>query len=165
MTQTEKIAIVPGSFDPITMGHMDIVKRAAAAYDRVILAVMINREKRYLFTLAQRKRFAEAAVRDIPNVTVISSEGMLWELARDLGACALVKGYRNETDLAYEQAMADYNREHYPDAETVLLPANENYFDISSTLVREKLASGEDLHPYLPQSVIDEIYKIIPRSL
>jgi len=161
----QRIAIVPGSFDPITVGHVDIVKRAADLYDRVILAVMINRDKRYLFTLEQRKIFAEAAVRDIPNVTVISSEGMLWELARDLGACALVKGYRNEVDLAYEQKMADYNREHYPDAETVLLPANEEYFNISSTLVRERLASGEDLRRYLPQAVIDEIYKIIPRRL
>ena len=165
MTQHERIAIVPGSFDPITVGHVDIVTRAAQTYDRVVLAVMINRDKRYLFTLAQRKRFAEVAVRDLPNVTVISSEGMLWELARDLGACALVKGYRNEPDLVYEQAMAEYNREHYPAAETVLLPADEKLFSVSSTLVREKLASGEDLHGLLPQDVIDEIYKIIPRSL
>lgn len=165
MSQQERIAIVPGSFDPITVGHVDIVRRAVETYDRVVLAVMINRDKRYLFTLEQRKTLAEAAVRDFPNVTVISSEGMLWELARDLGACALVKGYRNEVDLAYEKTMADYNRERYPNAETVLLPADEKYFGISSTLVREKLANREDLHGYLPQAVIDEIYKIIPRSL
>ena len=165
MTSNERIAIVPGSFDPITLGHVDIVKRAAELYDRVVLAVMINRDKRYLFTLEQRTRFAEAAVGEISNVTVISSEGMLWELARDLGACALVKGYRNETDLAYEKVMADYNREHYPAAETVLLPADERLFGISSTLVRDKLAHGEDLHGLLPQTVIDEMYKIIPRSL
>jgi pantetheine-phosphate adenylyltransferase len=126
---------------------------------------MINREKRYLFSMDQRKRFAEAAVRHIPNVSVITSEGMLWRLAKDLGARALVKGYRNETDLAYEQTMAEYNRAHNPDAQTVLLPANEQYFDISSTLVRERLAKGEDLHKELPQAVIDEIYKIIPRSI
>jgi pantetheine-phosphate adenylyltransferase len=165
MKKSERIAIVPGSFDPITLGHVDIIKRAAKMYDRVVVAVMINRDKRYLFTLAQRKQFAEAALKEIPNVSVISSEGMLWELARDLDACALVKGYRNEQDLAYEKTMADYNREHYPAAETILLPADERLLSVSSTLVREKLANGEDLHSFLPQSVIDEIYKIIPRSL
>lgn len=165
MKDCERIAIVPGSFDPITLGHVDIVKRAVEIYDRVIVAVMINPDKRYLFTLAQRKQFAEAAVKEIPNVSVVSSEGMLWELARDLGACALVKGYRNEQDLAYEKMMADYNQQYYPAAETVLLPADERLFSVSSTLVREKLANGEDLHSLLPQSVIDEIYKIIPRSL
>ena len=163
MKTAERLAIVPGSFDPITFGHVDIIKRAAAMYDRVMVAVMINRDKRYWFTLEQRTRFAEAAVREFPNVSVIGSEGMLWELARDLGACALVKGYRNEYDLAYEKTMADYNRQHYPAAETILLPAEERLFAVSSTLVREKLANGEDLHALLPQSVIDEIYKIIPR--
>ena len=148
MKACERIAIVPGSFDPITLGHVDIVKRAAQMYDRVVVAVMINRDKRYLFNLEQRTRFAEAAVKDIPRVSVISSEGMLWELARDLGACALVKGYRNEQDLEYEKVMADYNRAHYGAAETVLLPADESLFAVSSTLVREKLASGEDLHPF-----------------
>ena len=128
MKQSKRIAIVPGSFDPITIGHVDIVRRASQMYDEVVVAVMINREKRYLFTMEQRKRLAEAAVLDIPNVSVISSEGMLWKLAKDLGACALVKGYRNETDLAYEQTMAEYNREHNPDAETILLPADEHYF-------------------------------------
>lgn len=165
MKDRERIAIVPGSFDPITLGHLDIIKRAAQMYDRVVVSVMINRDKRYLFTLEQRKQFAEAAVKEIPNVSVISSEGMLWELARDLGACALVKGYRNEQDLAYEKTMADYNEQHYPDAKTVLLPADEALFLVSSTLVREKLANGEDLRTLLPQSVIDEIYKFIPRSL
>ena len=165
MSQQKRIAIVPGSFDPITIGHLDIVKRAADAYDEVIVAVMINRDKRYLFTLDQRKALAEAAVRDLPTVKVIASEGMLWELAKEIGACALVKGYRNEVDLAYEKAMAEYNRAHYPDAETVLFPADERYFNISSTLVRQKLANGEDLKKELPCAVIEEIYRIIPRRL
>ena len=97
------IAIVPGSFDPITYGHLDLVERAAKQFDKVYVAVMINREKHYMFTLNQRQKIAEEAVRGIENVEVISSEGMLWKLAKDLGACAIVKGYRNEVDLAYEK--------------------------------------------------------------
>ena len=161
----QRIAIVPGSFDPITNGHLDIVRRAAQMYDTVYLAVMINAEKRYMFTLEQRKRIAEAAVSGIANVTVLSSEGLLWQLAQSLGACAIVKGYRNDTDLAYEQRMAEYNRAHYPDAETVLLPSESSLTDVSSTVVRAKLLAREDLSRYLPAEAIDEIYKILPRSL
>ena len=102
MKKETRIAIVPGSFDPITNGHIDIIRRAAQKYDKVFVAVMINASKQYLFTMAQRKRLAELAVCHLENAEVIASEGMLWELARDLGACAIVKGYRNEKDLAYE---------------------------------------------------------------
>ena len=161
----KKIAIVPGSFDPITIGHVDIIKRASEMYDKVYVAVMINSAKKYMFTIEQRKKISQSAVSDIPNVTVISSEGMLWELAKSLGACAIVKGYRNEKDLAYEQEMAVFNREHYPDAETVLLRSDDSLVDVSSTLVREKILMRADLSALLPQGAIDEIYKIVPRSI
>ncbi len=157
----EKIALVPGSFDPVTFGHIDIIRRAAELYDRVYVAVMINAAKNYLFTLEQRKAIAEAAVGDIPNVTVIAFDGMLWELAKRLGACAIVKGYRNEKDLAYEKLMAEYNQEHYSDAETVLLHADQALAYISSTLVREKLAQEADLSDYLPKAGIEAIKKIL----
>ena len=160
-----RIAIVPGSFDPITNGHVDIVKRASHMYDRVYLAVMINETKQYMFTMEQRKRIAEAAVKDIPNVTVIASDGMLWQLAQSLRACAIVKGYRNETDLAYERKMAEYNQAKYPAAETVLLPSDSSLVDISSTAVRAKILERGDLSRYLPAAVIDEIYKIFHRSI
>ena len=90
---------------------------------------------------------------------------MLWRLSKELHACAIVKGYRNEKDLAYENMMATYNREHNPQAETILLKADENLVEISSTAVREKILAGEDLHPYLPIAVIEEIYKIFPKQL
>ena len=166
MSASEKrIAVVPGSFDPITFGHIDIVRRAAEQYDEVYVAVMINDQKKYLFTLSQRKQIAEAALEGIEGVQVISSDGMLWELAKRLGACAIVKGYRNEIDLSYEKSMAEYNHAHYPAAETILLPSTEEYLDLSSTVVRERISARMSLQGYLPQRAIDEIYKIIPRSL
>ena len=165
MSSQQRIAIVPGSFDPITLGHLDILKRAAEQYDKVYLAVMINAEKSYMFTLAQRTRIAEAAVKELANVQVISSEGMLWELAQSIGACAIVKGVRNETDRAYEQAMAEYNCERYPAAETVLLPAREEHLHLSSTLVRNKILERESLVGLLPEASIEEIQKLLPQTL
>lgn len=162
MIMKEKtIAIVPGSFDPITNGHINIVKRAINDYDKVYLAVMINPDKEYMFTISQRERIAKAAVSDIKNVEVISSEGLLWELAKSLGACAIVKGYRNSTDLVYEKKMAEFNRAHYPQAETVLLMADDELSDISSTLVRKMIEDNTSLEGVLPSGAIAEINKII----
>ena len=155
-----KIAIVPGSFDPITLGHLDVIDQAAARYDLVYVAVMINAEKSYMFSLEQRKRIAEAAIGSRPNVRVISSDGMLWELAKELSAVAIVKGVRNEIDLAYEEKMAEYNSAHYSAAETVLLPAKEKHLHISSTLVRTKILAQEELSELLPSGAIEEIRKI-----
>ena len=156
----QRIAIVPGSFDPITIGHLNIVERAAKEYDLVYVAVMINDQKNYMFSLEQRKRIAMACLGAWKNVKVISSEGMLWELAKNLGACAIVKGFRNEADLAYENRMAEFNATQYPAAQTLLLPAMKKHLHISSTLVREKILAREDLSKLLPKEAIDEIQKI-----
>ncbi len=156
-----EVAIVPGSFDPITLGHIDIVKRAAQSHQKVYLAVMINSEKKYMFSMDERVRIAKAATSDISNVEVISSDGMLWELARDLNASSIVKGYRNDVDLQYERSMAEYNRARYPMAQTVLLKSNEALSQVSSTVVRNKIMNGESLDELLPKSVINEINKII----
>ncbi len=154
------VAVVPGSFDPITNGHINIVRRAAALYDKVYLAVMINSEKSYMFSLEERKRIAERALEGIPNVSVISSEGYLWKLAEDLNAVAIVKGVRNEVDRAYELKMAEYNAERNPVAKTVLLECESGLGELNSTVVREKILKGEDISPYLPDSAVEEINKI-----
>lgn len=156
-----RIAIVPGSFDPITNGHIDIVRRAADSYDKVYIAVMINDTKSYMFTLNERERIAKSAVQNIENVTVISSEGYLWELAKSLGAVAIVKGIRNAKDEEYELNMAKYNSEHYPDAKTVLLPTKDNLRHISSTLAREKIKNGESIEDLLPKAAINQINEIL----
>ena len=152
MKDGKSIALVPGSFDPITYGHIDIVKRAAEAYDIVYLAVMINDQKKYLLDMNERKDIAIECVKDIPNVTVITSDGMLWQLAQRLCADAIVKGYRNEIDLEYEQKMAQFNYEHYKDAPTVLLEAAPSLEALSSTVVRERIAAKLSLDGYLPEN-------------
>ena len=155
-----RVAIVPGSFDPITLGHIDIVRRAAELYDKVYLAVMINADKEYMFTLEERRRIAEAASADIERVEVISSEGYLWKLAAELGACAIVKGVRNDVDREYELKMAEYNAERNPNAETVLLDSDSSLCHVSSTAAREILLAGGDLSGYLPESAIRMIDRL-----
>ena len=156
-----RIAIVPGSFDPITNGHIDILRRAAECYDKVYLAVMINATKSYMFSLEERAQIAKIAITDIKNAEVISSDGYLWQLAKSLGAVAIIKGIRNATDEAYELDMAKYNAERYPEAETVLLPTKDDLKDLSSTLVREKLLSGDSIEDLLPSAAITKIKEIL----
>lgn len=154
-----RIAIVPGSFDPITNGHIDIVKRAAAEYDTVYLAVMINASKKYLFSIEQRSEIAKAATSELKNVKVISSEGMLWKLAKELDADAIVKGYRNQTDYEYELDMAKFNEAHFPKAKTVLLKANSELENLSSTALREKLVNNESIEGLIPEAAAELIYR------
>ena len=156
----KKLAIVPGSFDPITYGHIALVKEALRHYERVTVAVMINSAKQYLFTMEERVAIAKAALAALPCVEVVSSDGMLWKLAEDLGADGIVKGYRNEQDLVYEQEMASFNLSHNPNAPTELLPSPTELTTLSSTAVRERIQNGEDLEGYLPKAAIAVIEKI-----
>lgn len=154
---SERIAVVPGSFDPITNGHIDVINRAAKMYDRIYVAVMINPQKQYMFSLEQREAIAKACFCDRENISVISSEGWLWKLAQELNACAIVKGYRNDTDLEYEKEMAKFNEEHYPMAKTVFIKAEECLAELSSTLVRKKITNGESIADLLPCEAISVI--------
>ena len=152
-----KVGIVPGSFDPITVGHLDIVKRASELCERVYVAVMINDEKEYMFDLDTRLVFAQAACEGLCNVEVISSRGMLYELCRKLHAEVIIKGVRNDVDREYELKMAKYNYEHNPDAKTLLLDADAELTGVSSTCVREIIKRGGELCGYLPSAVIIKI--------
>ena len=148
-------AIGPGSFDPITNGHISIVRRAARDYDKVYLAVMINAAKEYTFTMDERVDIARAAVQGIDGVEVISSAGYLWKLAEELDAVAIVKGVRNDADREYELKMAEYNLAHNPNAETVLLDTEPELAGVSSTLVRDRLRRGEDISDLLPKDAAE----------
>ncbi len=148
------LAIVPGSFDPMTLGHLDIVETVAKRYDEVVVAVMVNRSKRYLFRMDTRVAIAERTVAHLPNVRVISDAGMLIDLFDRLGADAVCKGWRNDRDYEYELHMADWNAAHNPRFRTELIYAKAAHRDLSSTLVREKLQNGEALDEFVHPDAI-----------
>ncbi|MBQ7173110.1 MAG: pantetheine-phosphate adenylyltransferase [Clostridia bacterium] len=145
------LAIVPGSFDPMTLGHLALVKKAAKKYDRVIVAVMVNPAKRYTFDEKTRMEIAKKTVAELPNVQVISDRGLLIDLFDRTGATVVCKGWRNRSDYAYELKMAEWNKTHNPRFRTELYKSEGKYANLSSTEVRTLLAEGkvpEDLvHP------------------
>ena len=155
--------LIPGSFDPMTVGHLDVIRRVAARFDKVYVAVMTNDMqnyvqgapvKQYMFTMTQRKQIAVLTCAGLPNVEVITAGGRLIDLVDALDVDWIVKGVRNEADFAYEQQHALYNRAHNARAETLYLPADPAYDGISSTLVRGKIEEGEDLSACLSLAVI-----------
>ena len=152
-----KIAIVPGSFDPMTLGHRDIVERAAKLFDRVIVAIMINPEKKGRFTFAERKKIAELTLADIPQANVITADGYLADLAAALKAVAIVKGVRNTDDFVYEQDMAAFNHDRNPVTETLYLPAYSGLADVSSTYARDLIDKGFPLDGILANEAIEYI--------
>ena len=145
------LAIVPGSFDPMTMGHLSLIRKVAQKYDEVVVAVMINASKLYHFDLETRVKIAKRTVADLPNVRVISDRGMLIDLFERLGATAVCKGWRNRSDYAYELKMADWNKSHNPRFHTELYQSEGKYANLSSTEVRELLEEGKSpeglVHP------------------
>ena len=155
-----RIAVCPGSFDPITVGHLDLAERAAASFDRVILCVMVNGEKKHMFTLDERLELARAAAAHLPNVEAAACGGLLADFAREQGACALVKGVRGGTDLDWEMQLAQINRDLFPRLDTVLLPARPEHMHISSTMVREMLRYQQRLEPYIPSGAMRALLRI-----
>ncbi len=153
------LAIVPGSFDPMTLGHLDIVEIVARRYDEVVVAVMVNPAKRYCFDMATRVSIAERTVAHLPNVRVISDSGLLIDLFDRLGADAVCKGWRNAQDYEYELHMADWNLAHNPRFRTELIHAKESHREISSTVVREKRNNGEALEELVHPDALPLIVK------
>ena len=149
-----KTAICPGSFDPFTLGHLDIVRRTARLFDRVIVAVMGNSEKRSLFAPEERARMIKNATAALPNVTVLTYGGLLSELCRERGAAAIVKGVRGTQDLEFERMMAVVNQKLTDGGvETLLLFSEPEHLHISSTVVREYLKYGLDCGALLPPEI------------
>jgi pantetheine-phosphate adenylyltransferase len=148
-----RVALIPGSFDPITLGHVNIIERAAKVFDRVCVAVMNNdsskyaanlSSKTYMFDMEKRLEMARLSTAHIQNVAVIGRSGMLLvDLFDELEADAIVKGVRNAADLEYELIHAKWNREHNERAETLFLPADERFDNLSSTLIRQLISKGD----------------------
>lgn len=144
-------AICPGSFDPVTYGHLDIVQRAARIFDTVVVGVGSNTSKNSLFTPAERVEMLRAATAEEVNVRVELIGGLLVNYCRANGITAIVKGLRFASDFDYELQMAQMNTEMAAGIETILLPTSAKYSFISSTLVREVAALGGDVRPFVPE--------------
>ena len=151
---TEKIAVFPGSFDPVTLGHMDVITRAARLFDRVYICTMVNGEKHPLFSPEERLAMLRASVAELPNVTAELWTGLLAEYARERGAGYLIKGVRNGTDFDLEYGLSLINRALEPTLETVLLCADVRCQHISSTMAREMIKYAQPLSLCMPAAAI-----------
>lgn len=147
------VAVYPGTFDPLTNGHADLVRRAARLFDRVVVAVAADPPKRPFFSLKERVALARAGLGDLPNVEVQGFHGLLVEYARALGACAVVRGLRAVSDFEFEFQMAAMNRALAPELESIFLTPAEEYAFISSSLVREVAALGGDVSRFVAPAV------------
>ena len=154
------IAIYPGSFDPITLGHLDIIRRAAACFDKVYVCVMVNCEKKQpMFTRERRLELIRHSVAHISNVEVENWSGLLADYARAKNAHILVKGVRNCADFELENQMARINQGICPGLETLLLPASAEFEHFSSTMVREMIRYHQPLEKYVPAPVAEELMR------
>jgi len=148
-----KKAIFPGSFDPITNGHYDIIKRGVSLFDEVIVAIGVNAEKKYMFSLEERKRFIEEAFKDEPKVRVITYSGLTIDLCKKENAEFILRGLRNPADFEFEKAIAHTNRVMSKIETVFLLTAARTSF-ISSSIVRDVLRNGGDISQLVPKSVL-----------
>ena len=156
-----KIAIYPGSFDPITSGHLNIIRRAANIFDRLIVCVMVNGAKSPMFTQDERVDMIRSVVRDIPNVEVDSSSELLAEYARRKGSCVIVKGLRAGSDFENEFQMAMINHKINLDLDTMFLTSEHQYMYLSSSTVKELGGYNVDLSDFLPEQIIPVFKKRI----
>lgn len=149
-----KVAIYPGSFDPITSGHLNIIRRAANIFDRLIVCVMVNSTKSPLFTQQERVQMIRDVVSDIPNVEVDSSCQLLAEYAKQKGSCVIVKGLRAGSDFENEFSMSIINHKINPNLDTMFLTAEHQYMYLSSSTVKELAGYDVDLSEFLPEKII-----------
>ena len=145
-----KIAVYPGTFDPVTNGHMDIMQRAAAQFDQVVVGVLRNSSKSPLFSAEERVNILKEVTKDIPNITVKTFTGLSVNFCRECGAAVMIRGLRAVTDFEYELQMAQTNRILAPDIDTMLMVTNLKYAYLSSTIVKELASYGEDVTRFIP---------------
>ena len=151
-----KIAIYPGSFDPVTRGHLSIIERASKIFDRLVVCVMVNSGKRPMFDQEERVAMIRKVTRHLPNVEVEYSCDLLAEYARKKGSCVIVKGLRAGSDFENEFQMALINRKINPDLDTMFLTTEHQYMYLSSSIVKELGSYGVELRDFLPEEIIEE---------
>ena len=154
-----KIAIYPGSFDPVTIGHLNIIQRASNIFDKLIVCVMVNAGKNPMFSLEERVALIKRVTGDLPNVEVDSSSELLANYARRRGSCVIVKGLRAGSDFENEFQMALINKKINPELDTMFLTAESQYMYLSSSMVKELGSYGVDLSDFLPEEIIPDFQK------
>ena len=153
-----KKAIYPGSFDPLTLGHLDIIERSARIVDELVVGVLNNSAKNSLFSLDERVSMIKEMTESMPNVTVTSFNGLLVDYMREIDATIIVRGLRAVTDFEYELQIAQTNHVENPEVETIFLTTSLQYSYLSSTIVKEFASYGGDLSKFVPARFIDRIY-------
>lgn len=154
-----KRGIYPGSFDPVTNGHVDMIERAARIVDHLEVGVLNNRAKNPLFSVNERVSMLEEITKDIPNVSVSSFDGLLVDYMEEIGASIIVRGLRAVTDFEYELQIAQTNHRVNPNIDTLFLTTNIQYSYLSSTMVKEFASYGGDISHFVPLQFIDRIYE------
>ncbi len=154
-----KSAIYPGSFDPVTLGHLDIIRRSAGLADHLIVGVLNNSSKTPLFSLDERVNMLKEAAKDIPNVEIVSFSGLLVDFAKQQNCNVVIRGLRAVTDFEYELAMSQTNRVVNPDIDTIFLNTSLKYAYLSSSMVKEVAQYGGDVSKFVPANVIEPIYE------
>ena len=152
-------AIYPGSFDPVTLGHVDIIRRSTEIVDELIVAVLTNSAKNPLFSVEERVNMIKEITADIPKVRVESFSGLLVDFAKENDANIIVRGLRAVTDFEYELQISQMNRTIYPKVDTMFLTTSLEYAYLSSTIVKEVASYGGDISHFVPECIIDRIYK------
>lgn len=158
-----KIAIYPGSFDPVTSGHLNIIQRAANIFDKLIVCVMVNAGKNPMFTLEERVELIQRVTQNLPNVEVDSSSELLADYAKRRGSCVIVKGLRAGSDFENEFQMALINHKINPELDTMFLTAESQYMYLSSSTVKELGTYGVDLSDFLPKEIIPDFQERIEK--
>lgn len=159
-----KIAIYPGSFDPVTSGHLNIIQRAANIFDKLIVCVMVNAGKNPMFSLEERVDLIRRVTTDVPNVEVDSSNELLADYAKRRGSCVIVKGLRAGSDFENEFQMALINHKINPELDTMFLTAESQYMYLSSSTVKELGNYGVDLSDFLPSEIIPDFQERIKQK-
>lgn len=152
-----RIGVYPGSFDPPTLGHLDIIRRAARLFDKLIVAAMVNGSKQSTFSMAEKTDFLERMTTDLPNVEIDSFSGLLADYIDEKGACAIVKGLRAVSDFEYEFQMALANRKLNSNLDTIFLMTEQRYLFLSSTIVRDIARHGGDISGFVPEEICADI--------
>jgi len=152
-----KIAVYPGTFDPITVGHLDIIERASTMFDKLYVAIMDNPRKNCEFSVAERKEMIEKCIKKLANVEVVVGDSLTIQLARELNAVALVRGIRAVADYEYELSLATSNMRIDPEIETILLVAKPEYSFLSSSIAKEVAMYGGDISGFIPEAIEKEV--------